>query len=238
MTMLRNIILTSVLGVSAAGCQAEAPVETLCDPGSHIFCRCEDGSAGTKTCDADGQGTGECGNCAEPPVTFTSPSQPAPPDPNVTHAETPADFLAPCTLPTDCASSMCVSGYCTKPCSKVSECEFGTSECVPFEGQSVCMPKCSAASDCTKFGAVSQCGYGFAVDNWRVTACANWAGQHQLKPVGSDCLPLDHKACNLGYTGRQTVCTAAGKCEKGCFFDSDCPANAKCSAQGSLGACQ
>jgi hypothetical protein len=231
-----GIGLAAILSSTTIGCETEEALETLCEPGTNIFCRCEDGSAGTKKCKDDGQSAGACGNCSAPPVQNQPPA--LPPDPNVTHEQTLADFLAPCSIGSDCASSTCVSGYCTRKCDKVSECDYPASECVGFEGQTVCMPRCNAAADCSKYGAASQCGYATALDNWRVTACGNWAGQHQLKPVGSDCLPLDHKACNLGYTGRQTVCTNEGVCQSGCYYDSDCPGSAKCSVQGALGTCQ
>ena len=59
-----------------------------------------------------------------------------------------------------------------------------------------------------------------------------------LMPAGTDCLPFDHPACNLGYQQMQSVCTEQGVCASGCFVNNDCPQGATCNGGGSLGSCQ
>jgi hypothetical protein len=241
------------------GCETTAgEQELLCNPGDFIFCRCEDGSAGTKQCSDDGLSTTECGNCQAAPGsgggtgpytgtgtgsgtytgtgtgTDTSTGTGGLPEEHIPGA---AAFLAPCTAPADCESGMCQFGYCTKECGKVSDCTFPTSECAEAGGVKVCMPACKKAEDCADYGGSSQCGFASASDNWKVTVCANWGPEHRLMPADTDCTPFDHTACNLGYSGRQAVCSEEGKCTVGCFYNSDCMGGSTCSTQGTLGTC-
>lgn len=102
------------------------------------------------------------------------------------------------------------------------------------------MPTCTTASDCEVYAAPpSLCGFAPAIDNWTVTVCANWGDVHDLVPNGTDCPPLDHEACNLGYTGRARVCTERGVCADGCFKESDCGADESCTSPGDeVGDCE
>lgn len=148
-------------------------------------------------------------------------------------------LLDPCDDDGDCQSLMCRHAFCTKPCSKPSECPWPASECVPQEGAAICMAQCDTAASCAPYGAPpSQCGFAKAIDAWGVTVCGHFGANHALMPLGTDCLPFDHSACNLGYVGRERVCTAAGVCAAGCFSAQDCPAGKTCSAPGNaLGTC-
>ncbi|HVY46907.1 MAG TPA: hypothetical protein VHB21_13560, partial [Minicystis sp.] len=57
----RALAATGVLSAAlAAACSAPAPAETLCDPGSVVFCRCPDGEAGSKACGGDGRTFSPC----------------------------------------------------------------------------------------------------------------------------------------------------------------------------------
>jgi len=145
-----------------------------------------------------------------------------------------------CTSDSGCASGICRSGYCTQSCSIVSDCPYPASECVAFDANNtVCMPSCNAATDCTEIGSNTQCGFTSAIDNWDVKTCAVWDTAHVLVPNDRDCLPFDHEACHLGYSGQEKVCSAEGKCATGCYVQKDCPQGKTCSSDGtSLGACQ
>jgi hypothetical protein len=226
------------LALAFAGCPEE-PLETLCDPGTEIFCRCKGGDPGTKTCDSAGQAFAECGPCEprdEPVGAGGSPGTTT----TGGNEGGGAPLMRACAGPEECESGLCEFGYCTINCTKVSDCDSPAAECVPFAGKTVCMPSCETAVDCETYGAPpSGCGYAPAIDNWDVTVCSNWEAQHALVPDGTDCAPLSHVECNLGYLGRSKVCSAEGVCATGCFTDADCTTDQECDGSGSaLGQCK
>jgi hypothetical protein len=74
-------ILVAAFGVMPTACKETDDGTTsggagakLCDPGENIFCRCQGGAAGTKTCKADGMSFESCvgrdGPCAPPSTTI------------------------------------------------------------------------------------------------------------------------------------------------------------------------
>jgi hypothetical protein len=241
-----------VVAAVACGSEAPAPVQTtLCEPGENIFCRCPGGDAGTKQCNEAGDGFGECEYCESREDVGSGyggfdPTG-AGPGPGVGGGApssgtgvTGLDLLRPCLASSECTSGLCSNNYCTIECTRPSECPYPEAECVPWEGSAICMPACTTAGDCEIYGAPpSLCGYAPAIDNWSVTVCAAWGGAHELLPEGSDCPPLDHEACNLGYTRREVVCAPEGVCAVGCFKESDCPDGTSCSSTGDeLGDCR
>lgn len=60
----------------AATCSDNKEAQTICEPGTEIFCRCRGGAPGTKLCADDGNGFGECrladGECTEIPPETTA----------------------------------------------------------------------------------------------------------------------------------------------------------------------
>jgi hypothetical protein len=101
------------------------------------------------------------------------------------------------------------------------------------------MPSCKTALDCKAYDApTSKCGHATAIDSFSVSTCSHWDVDHITPPYGTGCTPLDHAACNLGYNGRETICSEHGECTKGCYVDKDCPQGTSCSAQGTLGTCK
>lgn len=226
-------------------------VGSLCNPGDDIFCRCQGGDPGTKTCNEPGDAFGECGPCEERPST--GPGEQSSSGDGGFGAEGGAGpgsggggglgdnpLLSFCNDNGDCQSGTCRFHFCTKTCKLVSECPYPASECVKYDDSTtMCMPSCATAVSCALYQAPpSLCGYTQAIDNWDVTVCAEWGSAHKLMPVGTDCLPFDHPACNLGYQGRELVCSEAGVCTKGCYLNADCPMAKICSSQGALGTCQ
>ncbi len=164
------------------------------------------------------------------------PVDPGPVDPGPVGS---LELLEPCAQPSACKSGYCIDGYCTRECSKVSECPWPQGECVPRQSTNICMPRCETAQSCSPYGTPeSRCGFARAVDGWRVSVCASWDGAHQLMPAGQDCVPLSHKSCNLGYAGMGRVCSDQGVCADGCYLDGDCPSGQSCSTQAALGQCQ
>jgi hypothetical protein len=242
--MRRARLAVAAIAALAWGCGDEGalPEGALCDPGTTIFCRCPGGDPGEKRCDDAGASFGACEGCADRPDPTggagagtggggtTGPGG---------GAGEGAPLYRPCDDDAACDSGFCRFGYCTIPCAKVSDCAFGLAECVDFAGTTACMPVCEKAADCGVYGAPpSACGFATAVDNWGVTTCANWGASQELPPVGSDCAPFDHAACNLGYAGRGRVCSEKGVCAAGCFAPPDCPGGAACSSDGAtLGSC-
>ncbi|MBW2454646.1 MAG: hypothetical protein JRI68_09050 [Deltaproteobacteria bacterium] len=242
--------------VLAQGCTPaeETAQESLCLPGSNIFCRCEGGDPGTKECLSSGEEFGSCGPCEPRPTTSSGTGGSTSTSGTGGSTSTsgtggggggtiPGDLplLAFCEQDGDCLTAICRFHFCTKPCDKVSDCPYPDSECISNNpnGETMCMPSCDTAGDCSAYQAPpSMCGYTTAVDNWDVTVCADWGDSHALMPINTDCQPFDHGACNLGYQHKQLVCPAQGICIQGCFLNSDCPQPTTCSAQGSLGNCQ
>ncbi len=243
---------------TTSGCDGESlPADQLCAAGENIFCRCPGGAPGTKTCVESGDAFGECAPCTDRPSS--GPGQqgaggfglgPGAGGFGAVGGGSEVGgggggtgtlaLLSPCMADNECQSGVCRFNFCTMPCSTVSECPYPQSECVPFDSSTtICMPTCRTAVDCVLFEAPpSRCGFTRAVDNWDVTVCAEWGAAHQLMPPGTDCLPFDHPACNLGYQQMEAVCTEQGVCAKGCYVNADCPAGKTCSAQGALGNCQ
>jgi hypothetical protein len=150
-------------------------------------------------------------------------------------------LFAQCSAGSECQSGVCKNRYCTKSCTKVSDCAFPQAECVPNgngDTGGICLATCNTAAGCAAFGTpTSKCGYTHSIDNWDVTVCADWGTSQLLMPSGTDCLPYNHDECNLGYSSMQSVCTEAGVCAKGCYLNGDCPNGKTCSGQGSLGNC-
>jgi hypothetical protein len=239
-----HLKLAVALLLGGPGCSSEpppAPVEGLCTPGENIFCRCPGGDAGTKRCNDAGDGFNECEPCRpRDGVGGGSDVGPSASSSGAGGGESGRELLRPCLEGSECLSGTCENNYCTIECEKVSDCPFPVSECVPWAGGTICMPVCTTATDCELYGAPpSVCGYSPAIDNWSVTVCANWGGDHDLLPAGTDCPPLDHETCNLGYLGRANVCTPEGVCDEGCFSEGDCGADEDCSSQGDdLGECR
>lgn len=226
-------LLALAPALAIAACEEEGG--QLCEPETAIFCRCPGGDPGQKVCSEAGDAFGLCEGCEERPDPGEGGSDPGEGGSNPGGAP----LYRPCTDASECESNTCEFGYCTVTCDKVSDCEFPVAECVSFSGATVCMPACEAALDCDEFGAPeSKCGFAAAVDNWGVTVCATWGPEHQLMPDDSDCSPLDHEDCNLGYPNQEKVCTEQGLCKTGCFSKADCPDGQDCSSGGSdLGEC-
>ena len=143
-----------------------------------------------------------------------------------------------CKSDNECMSGKCPMGFCTKDCTKVSDCEFSKAECVDFKGIKQCLPVCKLQTDCDPYMIPSECGFSKAVDDWPVTVCADWLGDLAYPPKGTECKV--HEDCNLGHVGVEKVC---GKftlvcIEAACYSDKDCKSPKKCSQQtGSLGSC-
>ncbi len=230
---LRVVLLVSALLACGQGGCGEETLGTLCEPASQIFCRCPGGEPGKKECSAKGDAFGSCEGCKDRPEgTGGSSSGPG------GGTGGGAALYRSCENGDECESGLCQSGYCTTPCDKVSDCEYPVAECVPFAGQTVCMPTCKTAVDCAPFGAPqSKCGYAPAIDNWGITACAYWGAEHQLVPEDTDCTPFEHEDCNLGYPGRERVCNDQGLCKVGCFTAADCLGETCASDGAELGSC-
>ena len=214
----------------ASACGESEPLEgSLCRPEATIFCRCPAGDPGEKGCNSTGDAFGACEGCDDRPPSTGGES------PGVGGGNPEGlPLYRACSDGDECASQLCEGGYCTIPCEKVSDCEYGIAECVTFASASACRPLCESAIDCEPFGAPpSACGFATAIDNWGVTVCASWGSQHELVPEGSDCAPFDHGDCNLGYAHRERVCSPKGVCESGCFGSIDCPENQTCDSDGS-----
>ncbi len=148
---------------------------------------------------------------------------------------TSGNYLAPCTLDSDCDSAKCRNGYCTIDCTAFDDCILGTGECISTPRETICMPICVSTTDCIAFGIASECGYTDAIDRTPVTICADWGDNLQVAPPGTIC--ADDGECSLGNPGYEAVCSSQ-TCTIGCHTDDDCPLGTTCSGtNGDLGSC-
>jgi hypothetical protein len=256
------IVLALTAGVLAPACGSSDTTAststggiTSCDPGENIFCRCPGGEAGTKTCLEDGKSFDACvlrtGACPDPANTTstsdassTSGAGGSGGSATTTSGAggaggggaTNLALYAPCAKDEQCDSGKCPMGFCTKDCAKFDECTLGMGECVQFMAMQICLPVCGTTMLCDgAYGPPSTCGYIKAVDGTPVTACADWKEALKLPPDGANC--MDDTGCNLGNEGVQAVC-AFQACTKGCYAQTDCPANTMCSSTTALGTCK
>ena len=233
------------LGVMAmiASCGDDPAPESLCDPGSNVFCRCRGTlDPGTKLCNDSGDGFGPCegpiGECDEAPIGGSGGSGASgggPPEP-----PKPGELFAPCDPENgvECGEGLeCLQGYCTMSCTEYLDCQ-PLGDCVIVgSGSAACAPYCVEQEDCAKFGTASSCGY---TDNtlppFDVVVCANHGDDLFLPPDGYAC-DSDSK-CNLGFDGTERVCDTE-ICTDGCHANVDCSEDgATCSSSGGdLGDC-
>jgi hypothetical protein len=154
-----------LLAVTACDSAAD-DVEQLCAPGQSVFCRCPSGTPATQLCDDSGMGFDECGPCGgDVPAPGSGSSGSSPVDPGASGRP----ILAACEEASECATTLCSSGYCTSPCYKPSDCPYPKAECVEDETSATCVPACASDADCVGFGG--SCQTGHAIDGWVVTTC-------------------------------------------------------------------
>lgn len=226
--------------MAATSCAKDNPVQTLCDPGSEVFCRCRGGDeSSTKTCNADGTGFGECFCEGSSSGSGSGGGQDVPPGdgpkPN------PGELLAACTSDTECETGHCPMGFCTKGCATYEDCAppepAEPGDCISFSGvdlgsAGICVPYCLEQSDCADYGQNSKCS--FTTDSlpaYEIVVCADWPDvtlpPDGYPPDGLVC--LDDIVCNLGANGTERVCDAGGDCAAGCNDEPDCPMGVTCS---------
>jgi len=260
MRLVLAFLVTSCAGaLLAASCSPGPGQETLCTPGTDVYCRCRGGvDSGTKRCQDDGNSFGRCetvlGYCDEipsqggsgPTTTTTGTGGEPPPPP-------PGELLGTCTTDQDCGGGemVCPMGYCTKTCASFEDCAppapASPGDCVQLGGGPICMPYCTEQQDCAAFGQTSVCSYtDAALPACGIVVCANW-GQPTLPPNGypvqEECTGyapcMDDLECNLGLQHVVRVCQDGG-CTDGCHQTGDCPtATPLCtsSSQTELGSC-
>jgi hypothetical protein len=238
-----SLPLALVLGF-AGSCGSGGEGDTLCDPGSVVFCRCRGFSPGDKQCSAAGDGFGPCIS-----LGVTCDELPEPKDETSSSSSTgggskplPGDgeLYAPCTKTPDCKASLrCARGYCTKACADFKDCEQG--DCVTKSGEDLCSPYCIVQKDCAAYGEGVSCSFtDAALPPFDVVVCANWdvvALPPDGYPASGNC--DDDGRCHLGLDGKERVCGPEG-CSDGCHVDLDCPGEmASCDAMGGeVGSCQ
>lgn len=75
MSRLGECCVWALLGVALGGCTTTSGLEpTSCEPGDNVFCRCDNGEAGTKQCQEDGETFAACGPCDPLPYSLSSGS--------------------------------------------------------------------------------------------------------------------------------------------------------------------
>ncbi|MCA9623689.1 MAG: hypothetical protein KC731_31925 [Myxococcales bacterium] len=221
-----------------------APTESICDPGSNVFCRCRGSrESGTKRCNDAGDGFGPCensyGECDEVEGTGTGGSSGV--GPGTGGTPDPGELLAPCNVEMDqlCDEGLvCEHGYCTKPCESYEEC-LPLGDCVDLDGKGGrCAPLCVEQADCEIYGSAVACGFtDAALPPFDVVVCADWGDSLALPPDGYAC--SSDTQCNLGFEGTELVCDGPEGCAEGCHVDTDCSDDqASCSSSGQdLGTC-
>lgn len=208
-------IFALMAAASAIFFACEEPVESLCEVGSEVFCKCRGGDSGTKTCLGDGNSYGEC--------TTNSGSCPEIEDPTSTTGLTPvclAGEEVPCTCDNDeagvklCADDGLSFGDCTvdggacgsgsgdkllySPCAEGGECLTGTC------ASGYCTRTCEIFTDC------------YDDENELYGDCIALAGNNQCAPYclsQADCLSVfgEPSACG-GATALDDADVAFGAC--------------------------
>jgi hypothetical protein len=248
------VFVSGIAGLFVA-CGEES--QTLCEPGTEVFCKCRGGYDGTKTCNEDGATFGECttaeGTCPEIPDTTSSSS-------GDTGSTTSGGggggtgtlgLYEACTDGSECQSGTC-EGFCTHDCTSWEECTVDADmlygDCIKLAGGSkqVCAPYCTSAADCA-YGPDVACGGAVALDDPMISfgACAPWGDELAGMPPGTLCDDAEGTIwflsdvvpglCSLGNAGVHDVCVF-GECTQACFEDADCPMM-DCESTGSAPAC-
>ncbi|MSP24805.1 MAG: hypothetical protein EXR75_06485 [Myxococcales bacterium] len=254
-TKLSPTVGALALFALAVACPSTDAGDQICVPDENIFCRCPNGAPGTKLCAPDGSGFSAC------VVGFGEPCGDRPAgqggnDPtgmggsgSTTMSSSTGGPVGDkplyegCAADSQCQSGLCPMGFCTKPCTDTKECTFNVGECVDFQadGNAQCFPVCHSQADCSGFGCAgnlcSECGFGYAIDDWPIAVCADWGNKLAYPPEGSEC--TKDADCNLGHVGAERVCGKFSQvCVAGCYASSDCPAGTSCNGAGSLGECK
>jgi hypothetical protein len=210
--------------LAACGEGGDGSTVGICEAGSNVFCRCRGGGAGTKLCNAAGDGFGACetarGSCDE--VDDPSSSSGA----GGATPAAPGELLGPCTTDGDCKDGMtCPMGFCTKPCETYEDCGQGLGDCLVWQGSPMCAPYCIEHANCQPFGSASVCSYTEEVlPSWPVTVCAHWPTvvyppDSYPPEVACD----EDRYCNFGDQRTGRVCNlSSGFCTDGCHADTDC----------------
>ena len=162
--------------------------QTLCEPGTEVFCKCRCGFEGTKTCGEDGASFGECttaeGTCPEIPDTTSSTGDTGSTTSGSGGGGTGTlGLYEACTDGSECQSGTC-EGFCTRTCASWEECtvdaEMLYGDCVVLAGgtKQVCAPYCASPTDCP-YGPEVQCGGATALDDPMIYfgACAPWGDE-------------------------------------------------------------
>ncbi len=254
LTKLSLPVLALAFLVVGVACPSSPAEDQICAPGENIFCRCPNGSPGTKLCHDDGLGFSECvvgfgepcedrGQGGEAPAGVGGAGSTTTASSSTGGPTGDKPLYEKCAAGSQCQSGLCPMGFCTMPCTDSKECTFNVGECVDFnaDGNAHCFPVCHAQADCADYGCAeqvcSECGFGYAVDDWPIAVCADWATKLAYPPEGSEC--TKDSDCTLGHQGAERVCGKFTQvCVAGCYANSDCPAGTSCNGQGGLGECK
>jgi hypothetical protein len=208
----------------------------LCCAGDNIFCKCQDGSEGTKTCSEDGKSFGQCftsdGACREIPET-TSTTDPTSSSTGGAGGGGSGSkiLLEPCADASECRSGQCENGYCTRPCESYMDCSEppANGDCAEIGGEKLCVSYCNSINDCTVYGPDSKCSGVQAFDDpmFCFGACADWP---TAKAVPDGCPCMEDSNCHLGLNAQQLICIFQ-VCSEGCAEMADCPNGKMCSGE-------
>lgn len=146
-------------GASVATCPDDAPVDCdatlpgMCCPSDTPHC-CKDGNCYAKATDC---GKPSCGSEFKSCTTSASccTGLTCARFGHTCHAAQKLALGDACTDLSQCVSKRC-SSYCTKPCTKTSECG-STNNCLDTADGQWCVPFCSTNADCSVFGPGVTC---------------------------------------------------------------------------------
>lgn len=221
--MLRYVLLSLVLGgagVVAVACGDGETQETLCEPGTEVFCKCRGGYEGTKTCSEDGQTFGECttaeGACPEIPDTTSSSSD--------SQLCTPGEEVF-CT----CDNGDDGSKVCSDDGQSYGDCTTAEGACGAGSGDKLLYEPCTDGSECQ----TGTCDSGYCT---RECASFQECGD-DANMIYGDCVALDGGAKQLcaPYCLAQSDCTAYGpevQCGGATALDDPTLGFAACAAWG------
>lgn len=131
------LIVALLVTASASAC---LPQGRYCSPGDYVPCTTSSGDPGAALCNDDGTAYGACDHSALldgslPPAPDAS-DEASNGDGGPCGDPTNLGFLCPCTDNTQCASQVCNTFpsrgmFCTKPCTKDTDCPAPSPGCTP-----------------------------------------------------------------------------------------------------------
>ncbi len=213
-------VMALVLGAGTVffACDGET-LETTCDPGTEVFCKCRGGDEGTKTCLDDGESFGECttntGSCPEIEETTSTTS-------GSTVCEPFEDIAC------ECDNGDMGTKTCLEDGSSFGDCLGPAGSCGQGSGDKLLYAVCADGSECV----TGTCSSGYCT-----RACELFSDcVDETNELYGDCITLNDSNVCAPYCVSQEECAefgSASACGGAVALDDDQIFFAACADWGS-----